>query len=84
MECGSQCLELFSQLNWTGPPVVAEVESQLRISKEKLHQLNQKSLCALSCDGEVIKLANPNGHTLTFCCPGCQCTLCHATPPSPL
>lgn len=61
--CAEDCLALFLQLNWTGPPVPS-LQRQLEelLGEAGLQQLNTEALHMLSVDGDV----SPERHST--CC----------------
>lgn len=64
VECCAQCLDLFIQLNWTGPPSDGVKMALERVlGQVGLKLLNQQALMALSSDGEV----SHNGAAILVC-----------------
>lgn len=51
---GVHCLELFVQLNWTGPPIEGlHTELEALVGEDGVRMLNQQALTALGSNGEV-------------------------------
>lgn len=65
LTCSTQCLNLFVQLNWTGPPnEEMELELETLVGKDGLCTLNNTALSELSVDGEVSSKNHQISHHL--------------------
>lgn len=82
--CGVHCLELFVQLNWTGPPAEDfQTDLEALVGSDAVLMLNQQALQALGSDGEVSQLSGrERGYHSLLLITGCVQTMYYASSPA--